>query len=333
MKAAFLRRHGTRERLQVGDLPRPAPGPTDVLVRVRAASVNPVDFKIRDGALRPLIRYPFPLILGNDLSGVVEEVGAQVTTFQPGDEVFARLDKNRIGSFAEFALVSAAQVAKKPASLSFEEAASLPLAGLTAWQALTESLHVKAGQKVLIHAGSGGVGTLAIQLAKHLGVYVATTTSAKNRELVTRLGADRVIDYKTERFDEVLQDYDAVLDALGGDEQLRSFRVLRSGGALVTITGTPTAAWGKAWGLNPVLRLALRLMTRRYTAAAKAKGARYEYLFMHPSGEQLEFLSSLVQRGTLKPLVDRVFSLDEAQEALAYVETGRAVGKVIVRVS
>ena len=220
MQAAFIRKYGNNEVVEVGNLPTPQPGPSDLLIRVQAASVNPVDFKIRDGMLKTLLPYRFPLVLGNDLAGTVAGVGSAVTRFKKGDEIFARLDKQRIGSFAEYALVDESNAATKPANLRFDEASSIPLVGLTSWQALIDLARLSAGQKVLIHAGSGGVGTFAIQLAKYLGATVATTVGERNIELVRQLGADIVIDYRKQRFDAVLRDYDVVFDTLGEDTQL-----------------------------------------------------------------------------------------------------------------
>jgi alcohol dehydrogenase len=302
-------------------------------VKVRAASVNPVDFKIRDGGVKVLVPYRFPLVLGNDLAGDVEAVGVSVTRFKPGDAIYARLDKDRIGAFAEWALVSESACAPKPAGLDYAQAASLPLVGLTAWQALIEIGQLARGQKVLIHAGSGGVGTFAIQLARHLGATVATTASAKNHELVRSLGADLAIDYKTTRFEEVVRDQDVVFDTQGGETLLRSFRSVKRGGVVVTVGGVPDGKFARAWGVSLPIIWALTFMTRKITAAAKQCGARFEYLFMHPSGDQLAEIGKLVAQGALKPILDRRFPFDATREAVAYVESGKAVGKVIVDVA
>ena len=224
MKAAVIHRYGKNDQVHIEEMAKPEPLQNDLLVSVRAASVNPVDFKIRAGELRQIVPYRLPLVLGNDLSGVVVSVGASVSRFKVGDEVFARLDKDRIGAYAEFALVRETAAAHKPAKLSHVEAASIPLVGLTAWQALVDIAKLSAGQSVLIHAGSGGVGTFAIQLAKHLGATVATTVGARNSDLVKALGADQIIDYKSQRFDELVKDVDVVFDTQGGDTLERSFR-------------------------------------------------------------------------------------------------------------
>ena len=332
MKAAFIRRYGGNKVVELGELPAPQAGPGELLVEVHAASVNPVDFKIRDGMLKMIIPFGFPLILGNDLSGVVKAVGAGVTHFKPGDAVFARMDKRRIGAFAEFAVVAEADAAAKPANLSHIEAAAVPLAGLTAWQALFEIGGLKAGQKVLIHGGSGGVGSFAIQLAHHAGATVATTVGARNAELARRLGADIVIDYKTQRFEDVVSDQDLVFDTQAGDIQHRSFAVLKRGGVLVSIAGKPDGRLVREFGLNPLLGVLLDLLSRKSLRLAKRHGVRYEYLFMHPSGEQLAQIGRLLAEGSVRTVVDKVFPLEQVREALAYSEAGHATGKVVVEV-
>jgi len=332
MKAIFITEYGGNDVIQYGERPAPAVGPKDLLVEVRAAGVNPVDYKIRDGAVKVLVKDTFPLVLGSELSGVVVSCGAEVKRFKQGDEIYARLDKNRIGAYAELAVVGEDDAALKPKNASFEEAAALPLVGLTTWQAMRELGNVQAGQKVFIHAGSGGIGTFAIQLAKHLGATVATTASPRNFELVKRLGADVVIDYKSQRFEDVLKDYDFVFDTLAGDEQARSFQVLKRGGVMVSIAGKPTAKFAKAWGLNPALVVVLGLMGRKTTKLAEKHGVRFEYLFMRPDGKQLGEIAGLVERGVIRPVLDKVFPLEKTAEALAYSASGRAVGKVIIRV-
>jgi len=330
MNAAYINRYGGNEVIEIGDLPRPPIDPNDLLVQVKAASVNPIDFKIRGGQTRLMLPYKFPLILGNDCAGVVAEVGAAVMRFKIGDAIFARLEKNRIGAFAEYAVMSETAAAMKPRRLSFVEAASIPLVGLTSWQALLDVAGLKSGQKVLIHAGSGGVGTFAIQLAKHIGATVATTVSARNIALAQRLGADVIIDYHKQKFENVVRDYDIVFDTLGGETQARSFAVLKQGGILITIYGVPTAKVGREWGLNSFVRAAMWFMNRRQFALAQRYAVRYEYLFMRPSGEQLNEIAVLLEAGKIVPVVDRVFPLAQARDALAYSESGRAVGKIII---
>jgi alcohol dehydrogenase len=319
--------------MEMMELPRPEPGPGDLLVRVRAAGVNPLDYKIRDGKVKVLLPFSFPLILGTDLAGDVEAVGPGVTRFKVGDAVYSRLDNDRIGAFAEYALVRESAAARKPARLDYVEAASLPLVGLTAWQALIGLAQLRAGQKVLIHAGSGGVGTFAIQLAKHLGAQVATTASNRNHALVKSLGADVAIDYKTTRFEEEVRNQDVILDTQAGDTLLRSFEAIKPGGVVVTIGGRPDGKFARAWGLPLPLVWILGLLNRKVDRLAREKSVRFEYLFMRASGEQLEEIGALVDQGVIRPIVDKTFPLEAAAEAISFVETGRSVGKVVLRVA
>ena len=332
MKAVVIDRFGSNEVVRAGEMPDPALRDEDVLVQIHAASVNPLDLKIREGKLKLILPYRLPLILGNDLAGVVLRVGPGVRRFKPGDEVYARPDKDRIGAFAELIAIREASVAIKPMRLTMEEAASIPLVGLTAWQALVERAQLKAGQKVLIHAGSGGVGTIAVQLAKRLGAIVATTTSTANLDWVKGLGADIVIDYRNDDFEATLRDYDVVLDTLGGEVLEKSLRVLKPGGKLVSIAGPPDPDFAREIGASWVLTLAMRLLSRRIRSSAKRLGVNYSFLFMRSSGDQLREIGSLIDAGLIRPVVDRVFPLESTKEALAYVEKGRAKGKVVVRV-
>jgi len=331
MQAFLVDRYGTSGNTRIGEAPVPAVGDGDVLVQVHAASVNPVDFKIRDGELRQILRFRLPLILGNDLAGVVTQVGAGVTRFRPGDAVYGRPDKSRIGAFAGFIAMREQDVARKPANTTMPEAASLPLVGLTAWQALVERARLQPGQTVLIHAGSGGVGTFAIQLAKHLGATVATTTSTANVEMVKRLGADIVVDYKKERFEDVLRNVDVVLDTLGPETVAKSFRVMKPGGTLISISGPPDPAFAREFGLGWPLEQAMRLLSWRTRRQARRRGVSYSFLFMRPDGEQLQWITALVEAGVIQPVIDQVFPFEQVQDALAYVETGRAKGKVVIR--
>lgn len=333
MKAALIDRYGSNDVVRVADIDIPTLGATDLLVRVHAASVNPVDVKTRSGKLRPLLQYRFPLVLGNDVAGEVADVGPQVKRFKTGDAVYARLDKERIGAFAEFAVVREGAAAPKPTNLTYEAAASLPLVALTAWQALVEIGRLSAGQRVLIHAGSGGVGSIAIQLARHLGATVFTTVGQRNVELVRRLGADVPIDYRSTRFEDVAHDCDVVLDSAGGDTLVRCFECVKPGGVVVSINSTtPSPAFARSWGLNPLIVLAIRVLSRRALAAARKHDARYEYLFVRADGEELRQIAGLVESGAIAPVVDKVFALDEVREALAYSESGRATGKVVIKV-
>ena len=276
--------------------------------------------------------YRLPFILGNDLAGVVVRVGSARAAIQAGRRGLCAADKDRIGAFAEFIAIKEDAVAIKPKQLTMEEAASIPLVGLTAWQALVERANLKTGQKVLIHAGSGGVGTFAIQLAKHLGATVATTTSTANVDWVKRLGADIVIDYKKDDFEKILRDYDVVLDTLGGETLEKSLRVLKPGGKLISISGPPDPDFAKEIGSGWILRQAMRLLSYRIRKSAKRHHVSYSFLFMRPSGDQLREIASLIDSGVIRPVVDRVFPFESTKEALAYVEKGRAKGKVIVKV-
>ena len=332
MKAFIVDRYGGKDGVRFGDMPDPELRDDDVLVQVHAAGVNPLDSKIRDGEFKLILPYRLPFILGNEVAGVVVGVGSRVRRFKPGDEVYARPHQDRIGTFAEFIAMNEADVAMKPKNLTMEEAASIPLVGLTAWQVLIERANLEKGQKVLIHAGSGGVGTFAIQLAKHVGATVATTTSTANVDLVKSLGADVVIDYKKEDFEKILDGYDVVLNSLGKDTLEKSLRVLKPGGKLISISGPPDPDFAKEQGLNLLLKLALRLLSSGIRKKAKRAGVRYSFVFMRASGEQLSKITSLIESGIIRPVVDRVFPFEETKEALAYVETGRAKGKVVVEV-
>jgi len=330
MKAFLIDRYGKKETGHTDDVPTPALRDDDVLIRVHAASVNALDTKIRRGEFKLILPYRLPLILGNDLAGTVERVGAGVSQFKPGDEVYARPDDDRIGTFAEFIAVSAASVALKPGNLTMVEAASLPLVALTALQALVETAQLKPGQKVFIQAGSGGVGTVAIQLAKHLGAFVATTTSTPNVAWVKDLGADVVIDYRQQDFATALRDYDVVLNSLGKEELERSLQILKPGGHLISISGPPTPTFATARGVAWPLKQVMRLLSRGIRSKAKQKGVTYTFVFMRADGAQLGTITSLVESGAIVPVIDRVFPFEDTQGALVYVESGRAKGKVVV---
>jgi NADPH:quinone reductase-like Zn-dependent oxidoreductase len=331
MKAFIVDRYGSKDGVRASEMPEPELREDDVLVQIHAAGVNLLDSKIRDGEFKLFLPYRFPLILGNEVAGVVVRVGSRVRRFKPGDEVYARPDTDRIGAFAEFISIKEDAVAKKPKNLTMEEAASIPLVGLTAWQVLVERAKLSQGQKVLIHAGSGGVGTVAIQLAKHLGAIVATTTSTANLDWVKRLGADMVIDYRKDDFEKILHDYDVVLNSLGGETLEKSLRVLKPGGKLISISGPPDPAFAKDRGLSWIVRLGMRLLSYRIRDKAKRHHVSYSFLFMRASGEQLREIGSLIDSGIIRPVVDRVFPFESTKEAMAYVETGRAKGKVVVK--
>lgn len=332
MKAFIIDRYGKKEVGHIASIPEPELREDDVLIRVYAAGVNALDSKIRSGEFKLILPYTLPLTLGNDVAGVVVRVGSAVQQFTVGDEVYARPDQDRIGTFAERIAVNAASVALKPTNLDWEESASLPLVALTAWQVLVETAQLKKGQKVLIHAGSGGVGTIAIQLAKHLGAFVATTTGTANVEWVKALGADRVIDYRTHDFADLLRDYDVVLNSLGSDVLDKSLTILKPGGKLISISGPPTPAFAASQGLGWPLRQVMRLLSSGIRRRAKRKGVEYHFVFMRADGPTLREITSLIEAGSIRPVLDKVFPFESTADALAYVDAGRAKGKVVVQV-
>lgn len=330
MKAWAVDCYGGPEVLQCRKVAEPQCGPEDVVIEMKAAGVNPLDWKIRNGDLKLVRKSTFPLLMGSELSGVVREVGDRVSRFKVGDEVFSRVNKLRTGTWAERVAVDQSHVALKPSNLSHEEAGGFALAGLTAWQVLTEVAQVKAGQKVFIQAGAGGVGSLAIQMAKHLGAYVATTASAPKHDLVKSLGADEPIDYRSTNFETVLKDYDLVFDTLGPEAVKRSFEILKPGGLVVSITGPMEPEAARIMGLNPLLRAAIWAMSYGVRQKARRHDCRYRFFFMKEDGTQLAQLAGLIEEGALKPLVDKVFPFEEADKAVAYAERGSSSGKVII---
>ncbi len=330
MKAYILDQYGKGRPLRLADVPDPVAGAGEVLIEIHATALNQLDGKLRDGAFKPIVPYKPPFVLGHDLAGVVVAVGRGVRRFKVGDAVYARPRDLHIGTFAERIAVNEADVAAKPATLSMAEAASIPLVGLTAWQVLVEIAKLKRGQKVLIHAGSGGVGTLAIQIASHLGASVATTASAANADLVRSLGADTVIDYRTQDFSEMLSGYDVVLNSLDGTTLEKSLKVLKPGGKLISISSPPDPAFARAMGLNIVLRLVLRVMSAGIRRKAKRAGVDYSFLWMHADGGQLAELGALIDQGAIRPVIDRTFAFAQLNEAMTYLDSGRAKGKVVV---
>jgi NADPH:quinone reductase-like Zn-dependent oxidoreductase len=332
MKAFVVDKYKKKGALRLANVPEPDVQDTDVLVRIHATAVNLLDSKLRDGEFKLILPYRPPFILGHDVAGTVVRTGSRASRFKVGDEVYARPRDHRIGTFAEFIAVNEADVALKPKNLSMTEAASIPLVALTAWQALVEMGKVKSGQKVFIQAGSGGVGTFAIQLAKHLGATVATTTSAKNAELVKSLGADVVIDYNTQDIEKVLSGYDLVLNSQDPKTLDKSLGVLKPGGQLISISGPPDPAFARETGLNLFLKLVMRLLSRGVRKKAKRLGVRYSFLFMRAQAQQLSEITSLIEAGVIRPVVDKVFPFENTGDALAYVEAGRAKGKVVIEV-
>lgn len=332
MKAFLLEKYQKKAALRLADVSEPALGADEVLVQIHAAGVNLLDAKIRDGAFKPFLPYKLPLILGHDMAGTVVKTGPKATRYKVGDEVYSRVPDFRIGTFAKVIAVKESALAPKPTTLSMEEAASIPLVALTAWQALVDIASLRAGQKVFIQAGSGGVGTIAIQLAKHIGAYVATTASAANADWLKSLGADLVIDYKTQDFEASLRDYDVVLHSQDAKTLEKSLNILRPGGRLVSITGPATPAFGakvKApWFLRPVF-WAMSWGTYR---KARQRKVGFDFLFMVANGGQLEKIAALIDAGHIRPVIDRVYPFAETNAAIALVESGRAKGKVVVRV-
>ena len=330
MKAFVVDEYGP-DGLRATEVPDPRVGSHDVLVRVGAASINPLDKMIRNGEFKQLIKYKRPFVLGHDVAGIVVDLGAGVTDFAIGDEVFARPRDLHIGTFADFIAIHHEDVALKPPGLSLEEAAAVPLVALAAWQILVERAHVQPGQKVLIHAGAGGLGSTVIQLAKHLGATVATTTDTKTGELVRSLGADIVVDYTQDDFSTVLADYDLVLDSLGGENLEKSLTVLKPGGLAIGVAGPPDAGFAKQLKAPAPVGILMNTLSRKVRKKAKSLGVRYEFFFMRASGSQLQKLGALYENGVLRPIVDQVFPFDETVEAMAYVEQGRTTaGKVVV---
>ncbi|WP_103652611.1 NADP-dependent oxidoreductase [Bacillus thuringiensis] len=331
MKAMIIDRYG-KVPMRMAEVPTPEINEYEVLAEIHAASINPIDFKMRDGKVKMLLKYEMPLILGNDFSGVITKVGSKVTRFKVGDEIYARPRKNKIGTFAEYIAIHEDDIALKPKNLSFEEAASIPLVGLTSYQALHDIMQLQKGQKILIHAGSGGVGTFAIQLAKIMGAIVTTTASEAGANLVTSLGADEIINYKTEKFEDILQNYDAVFDTIGGATLEKSFNIIKSGGNIVSVSGMPNARFGKEFGSGFFKTLLFSLASKKLTALEKKHNAQYSFLFMKPSGDQLRTIANYIEAGKIKPVIDRVFPFEDAQKAMEYSESGRAKGKIIVKI-
>ncbi|MFM0218398.1 MULTISPECIES: NADP-dependent oxidoreductase [Paraburkholderia] len=331
MKALTFKRYGKTPEIGLAEVPRPTLKPDELLVQVHAAGLNPIDNMIPSGTFKPVLKFELPATLGSDIAGVVTEVGSNVTRFKPGDAIFASLFDLGRGSIAEFAAVPESVAASKPVNLDFVQAAAVPMVGLTSWQALKERAHLQAGQKVFIPAGSGGIGTFAIQLAKHFGARVGTTTSTGNVQLVTSLGADEVVDYKKREFEKVLDGYDVVLGTIRGDAIEKSIGILKPGSKIVSLIGPLDAAFARARRLNFILRLVFGLMSRKIKRLAKKRNVAYSFLFMRPDGAQLSEIGELLKSEQLRPVIDKVFPFEQAKEALEYLAQGRAKGKVVVR--
>lgn len=331
MKALTFKRYGTSPDIGFADVARPTPRANELLVQVHAAGVNPIDNMIPTGLFKAVVRFELPATLGSDLAGVVTEVGRDVTRFKPGDAVFANIFDLGTGSLAEFAVVPESAAALKPANLDFVQAASIPMVGLTSWQALKERANLRAGQKVFIPAGSGGIGTFAIQLAKHLGAMVGTTTSTGNVELVRSLGADEVVDYKKQAFEKVLRGYDAVLGTVRGDALERAIDILKPRGTMISLVGPLDAAFARARRLNFILAFVFGLMSRKIKRLARKREVTYSFLFARPEGDQLAEIAELLKTERIRPVIDKVFPFEQAKDALAYLAQGRSKGKVVVQ--
>lgn len=333
MKAYIVKKYSKKDKLQLTDWAEPTVNENDVLVQVHSAGVNLLDSLIRNGEFKLFLPYKPPFVNGHDVAGIVKKIGSKVSNFKVGDEVYSRVSDYRIGTFAEYISIDEKDVSLKPTNISMEEASSIPLVGLTAWQAFVEIGKIKSGQKVFIQAGSGGVGTFAIQLAKHLGAFVATTTSTKNIDLVKSLGADLIIDYKTEDFETKLKDYDLVLHSNRDTKILdKSLRILKSGGKLISLVGPPTPEFAAQIGLPWYLKLVTKLISSRAKKNAKKLNTSFVFLFMRSEGKQLSQITKLIEAGVIKPVIDKVFPFEQINEAMAYVETGRSKGKVVVKV-
>ncbi|MBK8442172.1 MAG: NADP-dependent oxidoreductase [Sphingobacteriales bacterium] len=332
MKAFAINRYNKTDKLQLVEVEMPTIKENQVLIQIYSASINQLDSKLKSGEFKMILSYKFPLILGHDVAGIVTKVGSKVTKFEVGDEVFARPRDFSIGAFAEFIAINENDLALKPKNISMEEAASIPLVGLTVWQAFVEKANLQKGQKVFIQAGSGGVGTIAIQLAKHLGATVATTTSADNFDLVKSLGADVVIDYKTQDFETLLKDYDLVLNSQDEKTLEKSLNILKPKGKVISISGPPDVVYAKEVGLSWLMKIAIRLLSFKIKQKAKKLNIDYSFLFMQANGKQLSEIGTLIEAGKIRPIIDKVFPFEQTNEALTYVESGRAKGKVVIKI-
>ena len=333
MQALILTAYGKTGALALAEVTRPVAAPGEILVQVHAAGLNPVDNAIVKGEFKPLLKFELPAVMGSDLAGVVVATGAGVTRFKVGDAVFASVFDTGRGALAEFVAVPEHAAAHKPANLDFVQAASIPMVGLTAWQSFHEHALVKPGQKVFIPAGSGGIGSFAIQLAKQMGARVATTTSTGNVALVRSLGADEVIDYKQQDFTQVLGDYDVVLGTVKGDGLAQALGIVRPGSKVVSLIGPPTADFARQRGMNVVFRVVMGLLSRKIRSMARQRGATYSFMFVRPDGAQLAAIGKLLETGAIRPVIDQVYPFAQAKEALAYLDQGRARGKVVVRMA
>jgi len=332
MKAFSINRYSKADPLTLVELPEPEVKANEILIQVYAAGVNQLDSKIKHGEFKLILPYKLPLVLGHDVAGVVSKTGSKVSRFKVGDEVYARAADFHIGAFAEYVSIDENDAALKPKNLSMVEAASIPLVGLTAWQALVVKARLQNGQKIFIQAGSGGVGTIAIQLARNLGATVATTTGSAGTQLVKDLGANVIIDYRKEDFETLLKDYDVVLNSQDNKTLEKSLQILKPDGKLISISGPPTPGFAKELGMPWYVKLATWLLSRKVRTLAKKKKVDYSFLFMTANGKQLAQLTALIENGEISPVIDKVFPFEQTNEALQYVEGGRAKGKVVIQI-
>ncbi|WP_024675282.1 NADP-dependent oxidoreductase [Pseudomonas syringae] len=332
MKALTFENYGKSPEIAITHVPRPVIKPDELLVEVHAAGLNPIDNMITTGTFKPVLKLQLPATMGSDLAGVVIQVGNAVTRFKVGDAVFASVFDLGLGAIAELAAVPENAAALKPANLDFVQAASIPMVGLTSWQALKERADLQPGQNVFIPAGSGGIGTFAIQLAKHLGANVATTTSTGNIPLVRSLGADQIVDYKKQPFEQVLHGYDVVLGTTRGDTLEKAVGILKPGGNIVSLVGPLDKAFAQARQMNFFFTLVFGLMSRKIMRLARKNKVAYSFLFVRPSGTQLGEIGELLENGQIKPVIDRVFPFEQAREGLEYLGQGRAKGKVVIQI-
>ena len=332
MRAFVLTGYGVvPDNVRLTEIPDPVAGPGEVLIEIHAASLNPIDFKTVRGDLKRISKYKLPRPFGFDASGIVRSAGAGATKFRPGDAVYVRASRDTIGTFAEQIALPENLVALKPATISHAQAASLPLVGLTTLQGFGRA-GARAGHRILIHAGSGGVGTFAVQYARHLGLHVTTTTSSKNVDFVKSLGADRVIAYDRENYLEQGGDYDIVYDTLGGAFTVDAFKVVKRGGVVISLSGPPDRDFARREGAGLLVRVAVWLMGRKVYAASAKAGAAYCWFFTESNGDQLRKIAALIDGGAIKPVIDREFGFEQLPAALTYLEAGRARGKVVLKV-
>ena len=332
MKSLMITKYGELSTsLEIQEVPIPSIAPNQILIKTYASSFNPLDYKIVRGDFKAMRKIQFPKGIGRDVSGVIEQVGEKVEKFKAGEKVCSRIDESLVGTMADYVISNADDVSLLPSNLKHEEIAGIPLAGLTSYQALVDVAKLLPGENILIHAGAGGVGSIAIQLAKHLRAKVTTTTSTKNIGLVQKLGADNIIDYTKQSYLEEGPKFDVVFDTLGGKYTLDSFKVLKKGGRVVSIAGDVDSITTKQLGLNRIIRFLLRLKAKKVTNAASKIGAKYRFLLMSPNGDQLKKLVELYESGSIKPVIDKTYKFDESIQALEYLSKGRAKGKVVVK--